>query len=50
MFKIIESAVDFLFLNRHDSMDNYVESKKPTHLSEVEELIRKYPSSTGLYQ
>jgi hypothetical protein len=50
MFKIIETAVDFLFLNRNGNMDQYIESKNPTHLSEIEELIRKYPSSTGMYQ
>jgi hypothetical protein len=50
MFKLIETAVDFIFLNRNQDMDNYIKSKNPTHISEIEELIRKYPSSTGMYQ
>lgn len=49
MFKVIESAINYFIVNRTE-MDSFIKAHQPTTLSQVEDLMRKYPSSAGLYQ
>lgn len=49
MFKVIETVIHYFLVNQNE-MDSYIKSQQPTSLSQVEELVRQYPSSAGLYQ
>ena len=49
MFKVIETAINYFFVSSTE-MDSFIKSHQPTTLSQVEDLMRKYPSSAGLYQ
>ena len=49
MFKVIETAINYFFVSQNE-MDTFINKHQPTTLSQVEDLMRKYPSSTGLYQ
>lgn len=49
MFKLIETAIHY-FLVSQNEMDSYIKSHHPTTISQVEDLMRQYPSSAGLYQ